>query len=124
MQTQIRRVWRFGLVPLHHQPPVCGRTHARPGDGRTITANFNSINREVAHSARETSGSNGEREAAYGWRSGSPGASEHCWNGAQQNLEVEAERPHIDVLQVELHPLLEGNAVAAHDLPQAGDTRA
>ena len=41
----------------------------------------------------------------------------------KQNLQVERQRPLIDVLHVQLHPALEWNAAAAHHLPQAGDPR-
>src|SRR5438105_5954687 len=73
-----------------------------------------------------------------GWRRRSPGpmpervrawslpsvralAGQHGGNGAHQNLQVEPQRAALDVLEVEAHPLLESNAGAAADLPQAGE---
>src|SRR5262249_8379105 len=42
---------------------------------------------------------------------------------AEQDLDVEAERPSIDVSEIQTHPVLEVHAVAAGDLPEAGDSR-
>src|SRR4029079_16079640 len=42
---------------------------------------------------------------------------------ARQDREVEAQAPAVDVLEVESHPLLEGQVVAPTDLPQAGEAR-
>src|SRR5947208_3252307 len=50
-------------------------------------------------------------------------ALEHCGNGFQQNLQIEPERPLIDILHVELHPFLELNVAPPVYLPQAGDPR-
>ena len=44
-------------------------------------------------------------------------------DGLEHDLEVEPERPLIDVGQVQLHPGLEIDLVASADLPDAGDPR-
>src|SRR5262245_40209845 len=48
-------------------------------------------------------------------------SEQHHGNGAEEDLEVEPQRPLIDVGEVELHPGLEVDLVAAADLPDAGD---
>src|SRR5690348_16730070 len=51
-----------------------------------------------------------------------PGAAQDGGNRAQENLEVEPERPVVNVFEVEAHPFLEvGNLVAALDLPETGE---
>ena len=51
-------------------------------------------------------------------------AEEHDGHGAKENLEVEPQRPAIDVLQIELHPVLEiADCAATPDLPKAGQPR-
>src|SRR5215813_2580631 len=42
-----------------------------------------------------------------------------CRNGPQHNRHVETQRPAIDVLQIQMHPLLEGKIAAAGNLPEA-----
>src|ERR1043166_792333 len=44
-------------------------------------------------------------------------------DGAEEDLEVERRRPVVDVLQVELHPAVEVDVVAAADLPEAREPR-
>src|ERR1017187_4668105 len=44
-------------------------------------------------------------------------------DGASEDFQVEPEGPVVDVLEVELHPLIEADLVAATDLPDAGQTR-
>ena len=51
-------------------------------------------------------------------------AAKYGGNCARKDLQVEPERPFVHVLQVEAHPLLEGNRAAAIYLPEAGDARA
>src|SRR5262249_33044871 len=51
------------------------------------------------------------------------GAAQHRRNRTQQNLEVQPERPFVNVLQIQLHPLLERNVAATTHLPQTGDAR-
>jgi hypothetical protein len=46
-------------------------------------------------------------------------AREHNRHGLQYELKVVRERPVVDVLHVEIHPLLEGNLIPATDLPDA-----
>src|SRR5438876_3260739 len=48
-------------------------------------------------------------------------ASHHDGDRAQQNLEIEAQRPVVHVEEVHLHPPLEVHGVAPTDLPEAGD---
>src|SRR6266571_7774630 len=50
-------------------------------------------------------------------------AGENCGDRSQQNLQVEARRPVIDVIEVELHPAIEVNRVAAADLPETRQSR-
>src|SRR5262249_61800782 len=50
-------------------------------------------------------------------------AGDHGWKGGEQNLQIEQQRPALDVLDVELDPVLELDLVAARDLPQTGDAR-
>ena len=53
----------------------------------------------------------------------SPGTSPQKNNreGSKQDLEVEEQRPIVDVQEVELHPFVEIDLVAAGHLPQACD---
>src|SRR5437870_2425472 len=53
------------------------------------------------------------------------GASRHYdgGDGANQNRSIEAQRPVIDVIQIQLHPLLERKVAASGDLPQTGQPR-
>src|SRR5579864_8683232 len=50
----------------------------------------------------------------------SPVAQKHKGNGAEENLDVEPERPVVEIKQVELHPMFEVDMVAAFESPQAG----
>src|SRR5687768_15656792 len=49
-------------------------------------------------------------------------AREYGWEGPQQDPRVERERPLVDVLEVELHPVIEAQVAAATDLPESCDT--
>src|SRR5215467_7969197 len=49
--------------------------------------------------------------------------SQDCGDGQRQNLDIEPERPTVDVLHVQNHPLLEGYGIAAGDLPQTSNSR-
>src|ERR1043165_5011502 len=69
-------------------------------------------------------------ECGYSIRDGRRGkvlrsaaSAEHGRNRAQEDLEVEGRRPVVDVLQVELHPAVEVDLVAAADLPEARQAR-
>src|ERR1017187_10620677 len=42
-------------------------------------------------------------------------------HGAGEDFEVEPEGPVVDILEVEFHPLVEADLVAAADLPDAGE---
>src|SRR5271170_98186 len=53
--------------------------------------------------------------------SGGAGAFQNRGNGTGKNFDVEPEGPFIEILEVELHPLIKANGVSAADLPQAGD---
>src|ERR1039458_1026454 len=44
-------------------------------------------------------------------------------DGAGEDFQVEPERPVVDVLEIELHPLVEADLVASADLPDTGQTR-
>src|SRR5687767_7556465 len=57
-------------------------------------------------------------------RSAGAPAAEHGGDGFHENLEIEAQRPVVDVLQVEFHPLLEVDRVPARDLPEAREAGA
>src|SRR3989442_5635724 len=48
-------------------------------------------------------------------------ASNHDGDRAEQNLEIEAQRPAVHVEEVHLHPPLEVHGVPPTDLPEAGD---
>src|SRR5579862_1045374 len=67
-----------------------------------------------------------ETSGRFDWATGGtatlrgPVAQEHEGNGAQENFQVEPQRPVVEVKQVELHPVLEINSVAALERPQAG----
>jgi len=50
-----------------------------------------------------------------------PAAEEHRRDRPQDDLDVAPERPAVDVLEVELHPLVEVDLAAAAHLPGAGD---
>src|SRR5689334_16176670 len=49
--------------------------------------------------------------------------SEHCRNGLGDDLQVEPERPLVDVLHIQFHPAVEAQLAATTDLPEAGHTR-
>ena len=52
------------------------------------------------------------------------GADENDRDGAKEDLDVEPERPVVDVLKVEAHPVGEFiHLIAAADLPEAGEAR-
>src|SRR5574340_660715 len=50
-----------------------------------------------------------------------PTGAEHRGDGLEADADVVPERPLVDVLEVELHPTVEVDLVAAADLPDAGD---
>src|SRR5205809_5805847 len=50
------------------------------------------------------------------------GSFDHGRNRLHQDLQVEPERPLIDVLHVQLHPLIKAEIAASVDLPETGDT--
>src|SRR5439155_9665327 len=52
---------------------------------------------------------------------GRSAAREHCGDRPDHDLEVEPDRPAIDVGEVELHPSIEVLLAPRLDLPQAGD---
>jgi hypothetical protein len=43
--------------------------------------------------------------------------AEYCWNGLEQNFEIEPNAPVLDVLQVESHVGFEGRIFASSHLP-------
>ena len=49
--------------------------------------------------------------------SGGTSSSEHGGNSLGKDLNVQPERPFIDILEIKLHPLLEWNGVSAVNLP-------
>src|SRR5207237_8085326 len=50
------------------------------------------------------------------------GSSEHHAERAPDEVEIEAERPVFDVLQIQLHPVIERDLVTpGRDLPEAGE---
>src|SRR5207237_10726404 len=49
---------------------------------------------------------------------GCAAAEEDGGDGAEQDLQIERGRPVVDVLQIELHPAIEVDVVAAADLPE------
>src|SRR5579863_3311967 len=51
------------------------------------------------------------------------GTSQDRGNRLDQDLQVKLERPFIDVLQIQLHPLFKRDRASAANLPEAGDTR-
>jgi len=55
--------------------------------------------------------------------SGGAGTPENCRDCACQNLQIQPQRPLVDVAHVELHPFLERNGAPAVDLPEARDAR-
>src|SRR5258708_40080085 len=48
-------------------------------------------------------------------------SSNHGRNGHRQNLQIEPQRPFIQIFQIEFHPLLESDRTATLHLPQAGN---
>src|SRR5580698_10667473 len=48
-------------------------------------------------------------------------AGEDDGDGAGEDFQVEPERPVVDVLEIEFHPLVETDLVAAADLPDASE---
>src|SRR5664280_1762689 len=59
----------------------------------------------------------GQNGISFGTR-----ASEHDGDGADQDFQIEPQRPVVNVFEVEAHPLLEiGYLVASADLPEAGE---
>src|ERR1017187_5914279 len=56
-----------------------------------------------------------------GWFLAGAEAGEDDGEGAGENFQVEPEGPVVDVLEVEFHPLVEADLVAAADLPDAGE---
>ena len=50
-------------------------------------------------------------------------AAHHRGDGLQQEIDVLTHAPVIDVLEVEVHPVLEGHLVPPADLPEAGEPR-
>src|SRR2546425_2843662 len=53
--------------------------------------------------------------------SGSPCAFQDCRDGSCQDGKIEPDRPVVDVLHVEIHPMVKGNSAPAVDLPEASD---
>jgi hypothetical protein len=49
--------------------------------------------------------------------SGGTRAFQYCWNCSDQDFEVEPKGPCVDILQIKLHPPVEGNRASAFDLP-------
>src|SRR5271155_2716695 len=43
-------------------------------------------------------------------------------NRLDQYFQIKPQKPLVDVLQIQLHPLLERNSASSADLPQTGDT--
>jgi hypothetical protein len=52
-----------------------------------------------------------------------PGTADDRRDGPQEDLEVEQERPAVDIGQVSLHPPVELRLVARLHLPEPGDPR-
>ena len=51
-----------------------------------------------------------------------PRANKHGGDGADQDFQIEPQRPVVNVFKVKTHPVLEiGNLIAAADLPEAGE---
>src|SRR5258708_40184846 len=59
-----------------------------------------------------------------GARSARAASGEDDGNGLENELEVLRQAPVVDVLHVEVHPLLEGDLVTTTHLPEAGQARA
>src|SRR5262245_37808291 len=57
--------------------------------------------------------------ASWSWGSARTAPGENHRDGLQDEVDVVLERPVIDVLHVEVHPLFEADLVAAADLPDA-----
>src|SRR5438094_10452093 len=53
----------------------------------------------------------------------SAGIEEDHWDGLDENLEVEPQRPAPHVFQIQLAHLAIGQEIAARQLPQTGDAR-
>ena len=53
-----------------------------------------------------------------------PSREQNRGYGFEQDLEILGERPRVDVLEVELYPVVEVDLVSSVDLPQTGDSRA
>src|SRR5712672_1234880 len=51
-------------------------------------------------------------------------APEDRGNGLDENFQIKPQRPPIDVLQIQLHPSLEGNRASSADLPETGNAGA
>src|SRR5262249_15833337 len=51
------------------------------------------------------------------------GSFEHRRDRQRQNFQIEPKRPAVDVLQIQHHPLFEGNRVPPVHLPQTGNSR-
>src|ERR1017187_7834547 len=66
-------------------------------------------------------GSFPKNEAIFGWFLAGAEAGEDDGEGAGEDFQVEPEGPVVDVLEVEFHPLVEADLVAAADLPDAGE---
>ena len=73
--------------------------------------------------AVERGGCRGRAGAAGRGASAGAAGGEDGRDGPEADLQVVPERPGVDVLEVELHPALEVDVVAAADLPGAGDAR-
>src|SRR5205085_9896983 len=54
-------------------------------------------------------------------RSRGAGALKNGRNSPQQDLEIQPQRPFLDILQIQLHPFLKRNRASASHLPQACD---
>src|SRR5882672_1246447 len=75
-----------------------------------------------------TSGSRGSADGARppsisGDLTGPP-SGQYGGDGLQKDLHVQSQSPVVDVREVQLHPLVEVDVVAAGDLPQAGEAGA
>lgn len=54
---------------------------------------------------------------------GRPGSFQNRWYRLSQDLEIEQQGPVVNVLHIELHPLVERNRIPPSDLPKAGNPR-
>ena len=50
-------------------------------------------------------------------------AAKYGWDGEGQYFKVQPQRPLVDVLHIQLHPLLKWNRITAVHLPQTSDSR-